>query len=73
MFQDIDPHKLTYGQGLGVPGEEDHILFLRKGRVLLKADDGTLALPTFGAVRHVFQGRTDRTVYLFSVDGANYY
>lgn len=73
MFQDIDPHKLTYHRGQGLPGEKDHILFLSQGRVLLKADGATLALPTCGHARRALRGWAGRTVYLFSVDGANYY
>lgn len=73
MFQDIDPHKLTYDPTRGGPGEKDHVLFLKAGRVLLDASQGTLAVPTYGQARRLLQARADRLINLFSVDGVTFY
>ncbi|EPR44052.1 NUDIX hydrolase [Desulfovibrio sp. X2] len=73
MFQDIDPHTLTYDPDHGAPGENDHLMFLRDGRVLLAADGGRLAVPTYGEVRAALRDKADDAVYLFSMDETAFY
>jgi NAD+ diphosphatase len=73
MFQDIEPHKLTYDHDPGEPHDTDQVLFLRDGRVLLAAEAGRLALPTLGEVRGALRDAPRSLIYLFSVDGAGYY
>ena len=73
MFQDIDPHALSYDPDHRGPDEGGHVLFLQERRVLLAAKDGSFTLPKYGEVRHVLQGDAGGVVYLFSVDGAAFY
>ena len=73
MFQDIDPHKITYDNTRNEPSERDHVLFLKDGRVLLEAREGRLALPTYGRIHQVPQGKNCEIVYLFSIDAIAYY
>lgn len=73
MFQDIDPHQLSYEPDRNEPREEDHVLFLRDGRVLLDASHGTLALPMYGEVREALPGDPGGLVYLFSAGGTAFY
>lgn len=73
MFQDIDPHKLTYESGRDGPRDEDHVLVLKDGRVLLEACQGELALPAYGEAREALQNHAGGLVYLFSAGGTDFY
>lgn len=73
MFQDIAPHKLTYDPDRGAPRETDHVLFLKHGRVLMRAEGDRLDVPTYGEARGASRGDPESPRYLFSVDDTAYY
>ncbi|MFP5221058.1 MAG: NAD(+) diphosphatase [Acidobacteriota bacterium] len=73
MFQDIDPHTLTYDPDRTEPEDGDHVLFLRGGRVLLRADEHGQSVPTFREARQVLRGNAQDAIYLFSVAGTAFY
>ncbi|WP_243438194.1 NAD(+) diphosphatase [Fundidesulfovibrio soli] len=73
MFQDIDPHTITYDPGRGAPDGQDHVVFVRDGQVLLCDSGGGPSLPRFGELPPALQGRADALTYMFSMDGAGFY
>lgn len=73
MFQDIDPHRITYEPGREQPREGDRVVFLKQGLVLLGTDAGALALPEYGQARRALGEATRGLIYMFSVDGAGYH
>lgn len=73
MIQDIGPHRYDNAFRAKRPVEESRLLYFKQKQVLVRFDGDELEFPTFGDLKEGNEGLYDNAVFLFSIDGEDFF
>lgn len=73
MIQDIGPHRYDNAFRAKRPVRESRLLYFKQKQVLARLDETELEFPTFGELEAENDGLYDNAVFLFSIDGEDFF